>query len=120
MFRWFSRKPKPVEEECEYVILESEEPEAKYYTPQELYEQNNTETVIDIEPIEDSTEVIENEVVEEIKEIKSITDVKHMKNETVFLPQTTDVMENTLRAMLEYILNFDIVVERCIINWCNF
>jgi hypothetical protein len=118
MFRWFSRKQiNQIEEktECEYVILESEEPEAKYYSLQELYEQNYKESSIDIEPIEEPEEP---EEAEESKEIPK--EELKVKEETVFLPEANNCMENTLRTMIEYILNFDIVIERCIINWCNF
>jgi predicted transcriptional regulator len=56
---------------------------------------------------------------EESKEIPK-EELKEIKIETVFLPEANNCMENTLRTMIEYILNFDIVIERCIINWCNF
>ena len=121
MFRWFTRKQiNLIEEktECEYVILESEEPEAKYYSLQELYEQNYKESSIDIEPIEEPVEKVEK--VEKVEESKEIQIVNDLKEETVFLPEANNGMENTLRCMLDYILNFDIIVERCIINWCNF
>ena len=143
MFRWFTReKPSIKPEEDEFIIIDTEptetdidvpEFECKYFTQDEIWERNENgeqNNTVHVECIEDDTNDPTHDIHyrEPIVEEHPTPDSKKkdhdgpvfFTNDYMILPSPTeDALEKQLRYMISFMLSFEIIIDRCVAEFCH-